>query len=312
MFFRTSIYLSARSPKSKLVLKRILPALALLFATLSATAQAHHEFGISAGVSNYRGDLQQEWFAKKNYHPVGGVFYKYFFNPHLGFRLGANYTQLAAADSLSDVPVYKARNLSFKTNLFEFNAGLELNLLPITIDRFKVSPYIFGGVAVFYHNPFAYDTTGDRVYLRPLSTEGQGLSQYPDRKEYSLVNVAFPIGGGLKFFVGNTLMITTEMGFRYCATDYMDDVSKSYVSLDTLRVYRGQQSADFSFRGDELAPFGTEGGKNYPDYKYSRGDSKANDWYWFGTLNVAIYFEAFGNVGHYLQTRCPNPFRRSR
>ncbi len=66
--------------------------------------------------------------------------------------------------------------------------------------RRKVTPYLFGGISVFYFNPYATDPAGDKVYLRPLSTEGEGLPMYPDRKEYSLVNMAFPFGGGFKFF----------------------------------------------------------------------------------------------------------------
>ncbi|RYD52313.1 MAG: hypothetical protein EOP52_09105 [Sphingobacteriales bacterium] len=297
-------YLSALSLKISAILKRIFSALALLLSAWSASAQKHHEIGLVAGVSNYYGDLEQRWLPKRNYHPVAGISYKYFVTPRIGLRAGVSYTKLSAADSLSDVPVYRGRNLSFSTNLLELSGGVEINFLPITRERFKITPYIFGGIAGFYFNPYAYDRNGDQVYLKPLSTEGQGLDRYPDRKPYSLFNVAFPVGGGMKFFVGKTLMITTEVGFRYCATDYLDDVSQSYVSLDTLRAYRGQQSADFSFRGDEISSFAPNGGAIYPDYKYQRGNPKANDWYWFGTLGVSIYLDAFGNRQSYEPTKC--------
>ncbi len=289
------------------VLKRILPALTLLLSvSFAATAQTqkHHEVGLAAGVSNYYGDLQQRWIPKKYYHPVGGITYKYFLSPRFGLRAGMMYTQLSAADSTSDVPIYRGRNLSFKTNLLEFHGGFEFNFLPITRERFKVSPYVFGAIAVFHHDPYAIDAAGNKVYLKPLSTEGQGLDRYPDRTPYGLMNISFPVGGGMKFFVGKKLMITTELGFRYTTTDYLDDVSKSYVSLDTLRMYRGQQAADFSFRGDEITTFAPEGGAIYPDYKYKRGDSRANDWYWFGTLGVSVYLDAFGNRSDYKPTKC--------
>jgi hypothetical protein len=234
--------------------------------------------------------------------------YKFFASPRIGFRFGAAYTKLSAADSLSDISVKRARNLSFGTSLVEGHVGIEINLLGVDVDRSRFSPYVFGGISAFYFNPHTVNPAGERVYLRPLSTEGQGLSRYPDRKEYSLVNFAFPVGGGLKFFVGKTLMITTELGFRYCATDYLDDVSKSYVSIDTLQKFKGRQSADLSFRGDEVR--GWDG--NYPDFRFQRGDSKANDWYWFGSLGVNIYFDAFGNVQEYLATKCPSIFRSGR
>lgn len=278
----------------------------LLMLPLFAQAQKHHEIGLFAGVSNYYGDLQDKLFPSYGYKPNVGVIYKYFMHPRVGLRLGANYTRLTAADSLSDIPVKRARNLRFETGLFEVHGGIEINLFAVDIDRAKVSPYIFAGIGVFYYNPYTDGMNGEKVYLRPLSTEGQGIPTYPDRKQYNLVNASFPIGGGLKFFVGKTLMITTELGFRYTTTDYLDDVSRSYVNPDTLFAYRSQQSVDLAFRGDEV--YGWDG--NYKNYKDQRGDSKANDWYWYGGISIAVYFNAFGNVADYWQTKCPSLFGR--
>lgn len=287
-----------------MALKRFILSLALLLPVI-AQGQAHHEVGVMGGVSNYYGDLQDNLFPDAGYRPMGGISYKYFMSPHIGLRFGASYSALTAADSLSESQAKLERNLRFSTNLFEVHGGLELNLLPIDINRMKVTPYIFAGIGVFHYNPYTDGVLGEKVYLRPLSTEGQGLAAYPDRKEYSLVNVSFPIGGGLKFLVGKTLVITTELGFRYTNTDYLDDVSKSYVNLDTLFAYRGQQAVDMAYRGNQTENW--DG--NYPNYRFQRGDSKANDWYWYGGVGVAIYFEAFGNMSNYWQTNCPAIFR---
>jgi len=287
-------------------LKRILLSL-LLVLPMFAQAQKHHEIGLFAGVSNYYGDLQDKWFPSYGYKPNVGVQYKYFLHPRIGLRFGANYTRLTAADSLSDIPVKRNRNLRFETGLFEVHGGIEINLLAIDLDRAKVSPYVFAGIGVFYYNPYTDGMNGEKVYLRPLSTEGQGLPTYPDRKQYNLVNASFPLGGGLKFLVGKALVITTEIGFRYTATDYLDDVSRSYVNRDTLFAYRSQQSVDLSWREDEVAGVNRES-LLYPDYKFQRGDSKANDWYWFGGISVSVYLSAFGNVAEYWQTKCPRIF----
>ena len=171
----------------------------------------------------------------------------------------------------------------------------------IEILKRKASPFLFGGISVFYFNPFAEDNNGNKIYLRPLSTEGQGLPMYPDRKQYSLVNMAFPFGGGMKFFVGQKLMLTGEVGFRYTNTDYLDDVSKSYVNLDTLQAYKGHVSKEMSYRGKD---------NNNPNYGYQRGDSKSNDWYWFANITATVYFRAFGNPRVYLKTKCPGFFRQ--
>ena len=289
-------------------MKRFIFSLAFLLPLL-VNGQAHHEAGLTVGVANYYGDLQDKLFPNYGYKPMAGIFYKYFMSPRVGIRLGAAYSNLSAADSLSEVPVKRQRNLRFSTHLFEMHAGLEVNFWPIDIDRrSRVTPYLFGGVSVFYTNPFTDGMRGERVYLRPLSTEGQGIPVYPDRKEYNVVNTAFPIGGGMKFFLGRTLIITTELGFRYTNTDYIDDVSKSYVNLDTLMAYRSKQAVQLAYRGNTVP--GADLNYN-PNYQYQRGDSRANDWYWFGSISVGVYLHAFGNLPKYIKTKCMQPFSRN-
>ena len=289
------------------MLKKIL--IALLFLPAFAHAQVrHHEMGIFGGTSSYFGDLQQDLFPEGGYRACGGLVYKYFVHPNLGFRVGVNYASLYGADSSSNIPAIKARNLDFQSNLLEINWGVEANLLPVEQDQYKISPYVFAQMALFYYNPYTQDQNNDKLYLRPLSTEGQGLRQYPDRKLYSLVNVGFPLGAGVRFFIGKKVMLNAELGFRYTLTDYLDDVSKSYVNLDTLFSVKKTQSVDFSFRGDELPTW--DG--NYPNEGFARGDNRATDWYWFGGVSVSIYFDSRGNSPRHRQSRCPRRVFSSR
>ncbi len=281
-------------------LKRFILCIALLM-PLASFAQPHHEFGLSAGVSGYYGDLQPDLFPDYGLLPMGGFMYKYYMNPHVGIRLGFAKGTITAADSMNGIPARKERNLSFASDIYEFHGAFEFNLLPIEKDRAKITPYVFVGIGVFYFNPYTQGLNGEKIFLRPLGTEGQNIPLYPDRKEYNLVNVSFPVGGGLKFFLGETLLITPEIGFRYTNTDYLDDVSKSYVNLDVLEDYRGAQAVEYAFRTDELGDW--DG--NYPDYRYQRGDSQTNDLYWFGNLTITLYLRAFGNMFDYWQTDCP-------
>jgi len=64
-----------------------------LILPLRLCAQVHQELGIMAGVSNYYGDLQQNWFPGYAYKPMGGLLYKYFMSPYIGLRTGANSAQ---------------------------------------------------------------------------------------------------------------------------------------------------------------------------------------------------------------------------
>ncbi len=276
-----------------------------------ASAQKHHEIGVWVGAANYYGDLQTQWIPtgaanSKTYKPAGGIIYKYFPNPRLGFRFGASYVSITAADSLSNIKANKLRNLDFKNNIVEMYGALEFNFLPIDMEKFKVTPFVFAGVGAFYGRPFSEDAGGNKIILRDMSTEGQGLPQYPDRKVYPLVNAMFPFGGGIKCFIGNTVMLSAEVGLRYTTTDYLDDVSRSYVNMDTLLAYKGQKAVDMSYKGNMERNW--DG--NYPNYKFQRGDYKRNDWYWTAGISATIYFDAFGNVKKYIQTKCPRIFGR--
>src|SRR6478736_1943580 len=109
-------------------MKRLIYSLLLLpLFSLSASAQMHHEVGLMAGVANYYGDLQTQSVPAYGFKPMGGITYKFFMSPHVGFRFGASFAQLTAADSLSNISANRARNLSFATNVFEVHGGLELN-----------------------------------------------------------------------------------------------------------------------------------------------------------------------------------------
>lgn len=278
---------------------------------LWAQKENHHEIGIKIGAANYYGDLQTEaipWgrASSLTYKPSVGVLYKHFFNPHVGVRFEANYMRITAADSLSNNKANQLRNLNFTNDLVDLSGALEINFLPVDVHKFKVSPYVFVGIGAFYSNPFTLNNIGEKTFLRNLSTEGQGLPAYPDRKIYPTINPMIPFGGGIKFFVGETFVLSAEVSIRYTGSDYIDDVSRSYVNMDTLKAYRGDQSVELSYRGNRHK----EWDGNYPNYEFQRGDHKMNDWYWTAGVTATIYFDAFGNIGTYIQTTCPRIFGR--
>ncbi len=107
-------------------MKRYLLSLAILLPSLSQ-AQKHHEAGMSFGVANYFGDLQDMRLPYDGYHPLIGVNYKMFMNPRVGLRFGATYTTISGADSLSDIRAIKLRNLNFTARVIEAHAGIEYN-----------------------------------------------------------------------------------------------------------------------------------------------------------------------------------------
>ncbi len=248
----------------------------------------HSELGIMLGVSAYQGDLSpsSNRLNPGQINPMLGIFGKKNFNQYFAARLGFNYGILSAEDAKSTIESAKVRNLSFRSNIFEGNLIFELNILgyePYNLEK-PWSPYVFAGVAVFHHNPKAkFD--GDWVELQPLGTEGQGLSAYPDRTPYSLNGFAIPMGGGVKFALNDTWNIGAEVGIRMTFTDYLDDVSKTYVE-ESLLLEQNPLSAALANRSGNPIEAGM-----------GRGNNQVSDWYAFMGITLSRNFLDNGLVG---------------
>ncbi len=165
----------------------------------------------------------------------------------------------------------QARNLSFKTSIKEIYTGFELSAIDISKNHF--TPYLFLGVSVFHFNPYTYDKNNQKIYLKLLSTEGQGLADYPERKPYKLTQAALAWACGVKYAINDYLIAAVEFKQRKTFTDYLDDVSSSYVDYDKLLAAKGQLSVNLSYRGDELS-----NSLSYPHNGEQRGTPTEKDW----------------------------------
>jgi opacity protein-like surface antigen len=191
------------------------------------------EFGISAGASHYFGDLNTRARLNRPKLAVGAFFRKQFGN-YTALRIAAHFTQLGYSDVYNTHNEYmRRRNLSFNTNIFELSLQGDFNFFKfIPADPYhNFTPYITLGVGVFSYDPYAY-LGGRKVFLRPLGTEGQGTAEYPDRKPYNTMSFCFPFGVGVKYALNDRMNIGFELTHRFGMTDYLDDVSKTYVGAD--------------------------------------------------------------------------------
>ena len=245
---------------------------------------------IFGGMANYNGDLQSRTFTFQQARYALGAWLSYDLNPKIMLRGGLHFANVQGADRLQKNPQNQIRNLSFATNIWEVHAGAEYHFLGM--DDRVFSPYIFGAIAAFRHNPYAFDTTGNKIYLKPLSTEGQGLSTYPDRNPYSLLQFAVPFGLGVRMVLTDRIDIGAEFGYRKTFTDYMDDVSRSYVDQNALLAERGPVAVQMAYRTPELAGHGTD---PYPVDLEKRGGSKYKDNYYFLGITLT-YHLAGGNA----------------
>lgn len=254
-----------------------------LLAGLPLYSQLH--IGAFAGTTGYAGDLNGSF--GKRLKPALGASIVYDATRHISLRGGVLLGKLEGGDKYGNSSFLKeVRNLSFETSLTEFHTGLSLNLFDL--NRKNWTPYAFGALAVFHFDPYVRDS-GKKVFLKPLSTEGQGLPNYPDRETYSLLQFSLPFGGGLKFVLNDNIILGFEHSWRKTFTDYIDDVSTTYVDAEVLLAAKGDVANRFAYRGDEVPG----GDIFYPDTGnpaegIQRGNNKVKDWYYYTGIHITF------------------------
>lgn len=271
-------------------MKHIIVLMLLLWGG-SAIAQnvlARGEVGLSFGGMNYLGDLNdQSMLGKVDW--ACGVSARLNFDSRWAMAIGGVYGHIGGGNP--DV-VYR-RNLSFRSPVVEGSIRAEFNFFPyglIMSSQRRSTPYIFCGLGLFKFNPQAMVIDGDTgepqwYDLQPLGTEGQGTTAYPDRKKYQLIEVSMPFGVGYRWRLSPGMHLTVEYGWRKTWTDYLDDVSTTYVGADLLNGTSGSSmAAQLADRSGEVVP----GYVNAVGVK--RGDDALCDWYsYFG---VSVVFSA--------------------
>lgn len=283
----------------KQVIKFFLVAAITGFITTGYAQNVHLDF--FTGIANYKGDLQynpssgkQISFKQPNF--AAGVGIEYELSNKLYARFGITLGKIGADDK--NQPGQQQRNLSFFSPIFDVALGAEYFI----IDPYEhlVCPYVFAGVAYFHFNPYTLDAARQKVYLKPLSTEGEGF--VAGRPDYNLSQMAFPFGGGIKLSVSDDVRVGIELSLRKTFTDYLDDVSTTYADANILLANRGQQSVDFAYRGDEV------GTGPYPIGGTARGTLSAKDWYYFTGISLSLRLgngDGGGRGGRKSKVGCP-------
>jgi hypothetical protein len=202
-----------------------------LFASAQREAVVQEgEFGVGIGAGHYFGDLNTRAHINRPKIAATAFFRKNFGN-YIALRVGASFAQLGYSDIYNTHNDYmKARNLSFNSNVWELAVQGDFNFFRFMPGEpgYNFTPYITFGVGVFNYDPFAM-LSGQKYFLRPLNTEGQGNALYPDRKPYGSMAFCIPIGAGFKYCINENINVGFELVHRVTGTDYLDDVSTTYV-----------------------------------------------------------------------------------
>jgi hypothetical protein len=273
---------------------RILALLLFLtsFAAFSQKSHQHNalsrsEIGLIGGVSYYIGDLNQKHFNNSNL--AGQILYRYNIHSRLAFRANFTYGAVEGYDSESKKDIYKDRNLSFQTEIYELASGLEITYFPFEIGnkRYRGTAYLMAELALAKINPKA-DFNGELVELQPLGTEGQGSSA-SDRGKYSLVQFTVPLALGFRVTLTENIGLNAEYGIRFMFSDYLDDVhSYRYADPATVLAENGPLAANLSNRSISGNRFG------------ERGNQVSRDWYTFVGIGLTFRLGRKGN--------CPSAF----
>lgn len=284
------------------------------------------EIGVQAGTSHFLGDLGggrgigRPFIRDTDFsaiRPALGLFGRYNVGANFSARLDFNYVMLSGDDKFTGdgtppelfaTEWYRYyRNLSFRSRVFEMSLSSEVVPYNFVLgrDNHVIAPYLSFGLGIMNFNPQA-EYEGEWVDLQPLGTEGQNNPSL-NRRPYRLTEAILPLGFGAKWTYMDTWTLSLEVTHRVTFTDYIDDVSTTYVSADELRAGlpadAGNLAVELANRTDEV----TDYPGRYPFVaapNAQRGDPKDNDSYYTITLRFGYVIEA-GALGGGGRTSCP-------
>lgn len=269
---------------NQVLMKKLL--LASCFLPLHAMAQNFH-FSARMGIAGYQGDLKAKTLSLKGAGLLGSIGARYDLTEHIAVRSYISLTSLKADDKNGNSRM-RSRNLNFKTGIFDWEATAQYSILNPN-DSWWI-PYAYLGIGIFHFKPHTKDENGDKVFLQPLSTEGQGF--IAGVKKYKLTQFSIPVGIGVERSLNDDMRVGLEIGYRKIFTDYLDDVSNDYVDQAALLAARGQRAVDLAYRGDEV------NAGPYPAGGITRGNPKYKDGYYYIALTYTVryFFDKYKQI----------------
>ena len=181
----------------------------------------------------------------KNSRPAFGIYALVMYQEVLCAKLELSFGNITAYDSiLRNVSASTSgrfeRGLNFKSAIVDLQFAVEIHPLFFNMrgekDPPHFSPYALAGIGYYFFDPQA-KLNEDWYALHPLHTEGQGFKEYPEKREYKLQQVNFPIGAGIKYELSPKANLRFEFVYRILTTDYLDDVSSTYIDPSFFAKY---------------------------------------------------------------------------
>ncbi len=201
------------------------------------------------------------------------------------------------------------RNLNFQSKISE--GSLLLEIIPFkfinynkSISQMALQPYFLLGIGLYKFNPqgsYFDDIQDDYVWvdLQPLRTEGQGMTEYPTRKEYKLTQANIPFGMGIRYAISDKTSLSFEFVGRKLFTDYLDDVSTNYISPALFSKYLNEEDAAIA------KIINNKSNIIDPDNPYQvgnkRGNPKRNDFYYSFNLKFSVRISKMKDIANFIK-----------
>jgi hypothetical protein len=255
------------------------------------------EFGFGIGPMFFLGDLggnygEGKTFLKDVNLPLTklskGLFANIYPTEWLGLRAAVNHGKVEGYDNIikdrnGGEYFRKVRNLQFRSSILEAYVAVEF-YPTVFMEQYeelkgKLRPYGVLGVGMFKFNPkgeyFDSPNNSRWVELQPLHLEGQGMAEYPDRKNYKLTATEIPMGFGAKYYIKENMYVGMEVLHRKTFTDYIDDVSTTYIDNNLFDVYLTPAQAAMARQLNYRENFPAQNTR--PDMDEQRGNPNQND-----------------------------------
>ena len=266
-------------------MKRFVSVVLLLCVSVISHSQIYDdevltkEIGFSIGAMNCNTDIGGQVMDIQSFRPSGGIYAAVLYKQRIGLRLEGTVGEVTASDKRAYSRALKFRNLDFTSTIKEISLLAEIHPLNFTSSKGTtpaLSPYLLIGVGYFGFDPRT--KLDDRwVDLQPLHTEGEGFPE-TGRPNYKLSALNIPVGGGLRYRISDRLTLYGEAVYRVLTTDYLDDVSTTYIDpalfdkyLSPDNAVLARQLADRSYKigGNSIPRPGSQRGSPKKDAYYS-------------------------------------------
>ncbi len=254
-------------------------------------AQLPVSVGMAGGFAFYHGDLAR--FYQSGVGPAAGTFARYSFEFPFSFRVSVLRGTVTSNDKIRP-----ERKLNFRSPVTEVSLQIEYYITrpksgfrnysikygrrKYHVYTFPVLTYVYTGIGRFSFNPKGRYPDGTWKPLQPLCTEGQGV--FPTREApYKLSSLVIPVGVGMIFPMRDAFQFGFEIGVRKTFTDYLDDVSLTYVNTGVLESAKGPLAAYFADPSHNLELTTTSPAT-------ARGNPKNKDAYIFAFVTLQYDF----------------------